>query len=265
MNIILYILIVFMGLLFGSLFNRIGNVEANDKNYSYVICKKCNKRPKFFHVSFFSYFLNLGKCSNCGSKISMFPIFIEITTSFLFLICYLVFKDIYPYFINILYSLLFVSSLIIIFVSDINYMIIPDKIIFLFSFVMIALKIVINFYNEKYLNILDVGYDLIFIIYEGLIMYLIMFFIKYIGDRVFKKDSLGNGDLKLMFYISIIIGYKLSIVVIFLAAFLALPLSIINMIKSNEVMLAFGPYLAISSIIIFLTRIDFNTIINFLI
>ena len=75
---------------------------------------------------------------------------------------------------------------------------------------------------------------------------------------------MGGGDIKMMTYVSFILGWQLSIVVIFLASFLALPISIINMYKNNEHMLPFGPYLGIASLIIFLSRIDMTFIFNLL-
>ena len=95
-------------------------------------------------------------------------------------------------------------------------------------------------------------------------MFIIMYLIRLFGNLIFKKDSLGGGDIKMMAYISFLFGWKLSIVVIFLASFIALPLSIINMYRNNEHMLPFGPYLGIGALILLLTKLDFNTIISFL-
>ena len=99
---------------------------------------------------------------------------------------------------------------------------------------------------------------------DALIMFVIMFIIKKIGDLIFKKESLGGGDIKLMTYIAIVIGYKMGIVVIFLASFLALPISIINAYKKNEQMLPFGPYLAIATLILYLLNINFDMILDFI-
>ena len=95
-------------------------------------------------------------------------------------------------------------------------------------------------------------------------MFIIMYLIKFFGNFIFKKDSMGGGDIKMMVYVSFILGWKLSIIVIFLGSFLALPISIINMYKRNEHMLPFGPYLAIGALILLIGKIDLNTIINLL-
>lgn len=264
MEILIYTLILFFGLIFGSFFNGIGNILSNDKKYNYNICSNCNHKISLFHVSLFSYIFNLGKCKYCKKRISLFPVLVELSTASLYLICYLVFMNKEPMLLYLIYSLSFVSSLIIIIVSDIDYMIIPDKVLFLFSFIMIIIKLIIGYYDESYNEIIDIGYNIIFILYEGFIAYFLMCLVKKIGDILLKKDSMGKGDIKLMFYISLVIGWKLSVVTLFLASFIALPFAIINMLKKDKLMLPFGPFIAVSALILFLTQIDFNTLIDYL-
>lgn len=263
MKILICLFYAFLGLILGSFFNRIGNVLSNDKNYKYSICDSCKYKIKLFHISTFSYIFNLGRCENCHKKISIFPVIIELLTSILFLCCYLFFnKD--PKILYMIYSLSFISSLIIIMVSDIKYMIISDKVLIFFIILMIILKLLIAYNNEDIKDLLDIGYSLIFLIYDGLFMFFVMYIIKILGDYIVKKDSMGGGDIKLMFYISLVLGWKLSIVVVFLAAFFALPASIYYMLRKKSIMLAFGPYLAFSSILLFLLNVDFNTLLNYI-
>ena len=108
------------------------------------------------------------------------------------------------------------------------------------------------------------GYEFIFMLIDGFIMFSIMYLIRLLGNMAFKKDSMGGGDIKMMTYIALIFGWKLSIVVIFLASFIALPVSIVNMYKKNEHMLPFGPYLGIAALILLIGKLDFNAIINLL-
>ena len=265
MEIAIYVGIIIFGLFSGSIFNRIGNILSNKKDYTYHICNNCNHKIRYLHISTFSYIFNLARCKYCKRRISIFPTFVEISTAALFLIVYLKFSVNDPIWLNLLYALLFISSLIIIIVSDVEYMLIPDKILIVFGILLAIIKLLFGYYNEEYKNLLDVGYSIIFLLYDGLFMFFIMYLIKLFGDFLLKKDSMGGGDIKLMFYISMILGWKLSIIVVFLAAFLALPFSIINMLRKDQAMLAFGPYLAIASIILFLTNVDFNTIISYII
>ena len=95
-------------------------------------------------------------------------------------------------------------------------------------------------------------------------MFIIMYLIRLLGNFMFKKESMGGGDIKMMTYISFILGWRLSIVVIFMASFLALPISIINVYRKDEHMLPFGPYLAVATLILFLLKVDFNSILSLL-
>ena len=261
------LLIFIIGICFGSFFNVVGYRLPNNMSIVFPSshCPNCNhKLGKLELIPIFSYIFQKGKCKNCGQKISLFyPIF-EFLTGILFVLSFLSFREVYPEIINIIFGCLFVSSMIIIMISDIKYMIIPDEILVFFSIVLILLKLFITFKLGNITSPIDLGYELIFILKDGFIMFIIMYLIRLLGNSIFKKDSMGGGDIKMMVFVSFILGWQLSIVVIFLASFLALPISIYNVYKKNEHMLPFGPYLAIASLILFLGKIDINTIINLL-
>lgn len=268
MEVLVFSIFIFIiGLCFGSFFNVVGYRLPNKMSIAFPPshCTNCNhKLGKLELIPILSYIIQKGKCKNCKEKISIiYPIF-ELLTAVLFVLCYLSYKELYPEWINVIYACVFVSSMIIIMISDIKYMIIPDEVLIFFGIIMIILKMYISYKNESMSSLLDAGYTLIFILRDGFIMFAIMYLIRLLGNLLFEKDSMGGGDIKMMTYISCIIGWKLSIVVIFIAAFLALPLSIINMYKKGEHMLPFGPYLAISTLILFISRVDFNTLLNLL-
>ena len=268
LEIILFSICIFIiGICFGSFFNVVGYRLPNNMSIIYPDshCPNCNhKLGKLELIPILSYLIQKGKCKNCSSKISCFyPIF-ELLTGILFVLCYLSYKDVYPELLNIIYACAFSSSIIIIMISDIKYMIIPDEVLVFFSIVLVIIKLLIIEKTIGYNSFLDLGYQIIFILKDGLIMFIIMYLIRLFGNLIFKKDSLGGGDIKMMTYISFLFGWKLSIVVIFIASFIALPLSIINMYRNNEHMLPFGPYLGIGALILLLTKLDFNTIISFL-
>lgn len=264
----LYCIMIFIiGICFGSFFNVVGYRLPNNMSISFPAshCPNCNHKLGIFElIPIFSYIFQLGKCKHCKEKISIFyPVF-ELLTGILFVICYLVFKDVYPEILNILFAILFISSLIIIIISDIKYMIIPDEVLIFFGIVLTVLKMFIIYKLNPNYTWLDMGYEFIFILIDGIIMFVIMYLIRLLGNFLFKKDSMGGGDIKMMAFISLFIGWKLSIVVVFLGSFLALPISIINMYKNKDHILAFGPYLAAATMILFLFQIDFNMILEFI-
>ena len=91
-------------------------------------------------------------------------------------------------------------------------------------------------------------------------MYLIMIF----GKFLFKKDSLGGGDIKLMFVFGLVINPLLGLFVIFLASFLALPISLLILWKRKVNLVPFGPFLVISFMFIYFTRINLDMILTFI-
>ena len=171
----------------------------------------------------------------------------EFLTGILFAISYIIFG----FSLECLYSIVFISMLLIIIISDYQTMIIPDSILIVFSAILIVLK-----YFMYDINM--IGESLL----AALCSFILMLSIKIFGDFLFKKESMGGGDIKLLANFGFVLGFPLSIVSIFLAAIIALPISLIilKIKKTHEI--PFGPFLAISAIIIFLSQISFMDLIN---
>ena len=132
-------------------------------------------------------------------------------------------------------------------------MIIPDELL-IFSFILLAICI----YIKSGLK------GLIISIGAGVLSFLFMFALKKIGDFLFKKESMGGGDIKLMFILGLTLGFPEAILTVFLASFIGLPVSLWILYKKKNHEIPFGPFLAVGAIIILLFRIDMNFIINLL-
>ena len=79
---------------------------------------------------------------------------------------------------------------------------------------------------------------------------------------MFKKESMGGGDIKLMFVFGLVLGWQASILSIFIASIIGLPISLILLNKNKSHEIPFGPFLAVAAIILLFTGIDFNSIFN---
>lgn len=253
------IMIFIIGLVFGSFYNVVGYRLPEDMSIAFPAshCPNCNHKLKFYElIPVISYIFLGGKCKACKKRISIVYPFFELLTACMFLLSYLVFGIN----INFLISITFISILIIISISDIRYYIIPDEVLIVGSILIIV---------EMFINsiITDVG------LFKGVLMpilngagsFAILYLFKVFGDLVFQKESLGGGDIKLMFFIGLTLGFDMSIVTIFIASFIALPLSIISLIKNDNNVLPFGPYLSIAAAIIMLSGLDLNMILDFFI
>lgn len=262
MDALIYFVIIIFGIFMGNILTYLSVELSHIKKYKYSNCDVCNI-PSSYFFPLYEYIINKGKCSNCNSKLSILPIVVEIITPILYILSFSTLNT-EPLFFRYLFSLFFISTLIMIFVSDKKYMLIQDNVLIYSGIILTFIKIIIDYSVENITSFIDLGYEIIFLFYDGFFLFLVMYGIKILGDKLFKKDTMGFGDVKLMFFISMFVGWKLGIVILFLSAFLALPESIYNMAKKNNYMLAFGPYIVISTLIIFISNIDFTTLISYI-
>ncbi|NLA33331.1 MAG: prepilin peptidase [Tenericutes bacterium] len=237
-----------LGLLFGSFYNVVGFRLPQKKSIikPRSSCSKCSHILKWYElIPVMSFIFQKGKCRHCHKSISLFYPFTELMTGILFMVSYYIF-GFNP---NLLISLFIVSFLIIVIVSDLNYMIIPDEITLLFSILVIIVKFILLDFNTGLFSLLS-----------GVIMFTIMYLIMLIGNLIFKKETLGGGDIKLMFFIGLTLHPILAILTIFIGSIIALPVAIYLQVKKNEKMIPFGPFLLLGNAFIFLTQLDLNTI-----
>jgi len=241
---------LFLGAIFGSFYNvvasrlPVGESIVTPPSH----CPDCGHILKPWElIPIFSFFLQKGKCTSCKKKMSWFYPISELVSGILFVICYLCFGISY----ELIIALTFVSMIIIIVLSDYYYMIINDSVLIIFG-----LLLLIEIYFIYDLN------TLLNSLLSGLIASIIMLLLKLLGDFLFKKESMGGGDIKLMFIFGLIIGWELSLISIVLAAFVALPSSIIILKKNKEHILPFGPFLSIGALILYFSQINIQEILN---
>jgi leader peptidase (prepilin peptidase)/N-methyltransferase len=106
--------------------------------------------------------------------------------------------------------------------------------------------------------------DTLNIVLDAFIPFLVMFGNKLFGDKLFNKESLGGGDIKLMIIFGLALGYDMAILSIFLASFIGFPISLYSLIRHKKHILPFGPYLSLAALLILFLKIDMNLIINLL-
>lgn len=257
----IYYLIVFfiLGAIMGSFYHLVATRLSNDES---IInpgshCTNCNHKIKWYeNIPIISYLILKGKCSECKCKIPLSCLIVEIVTGALFAVCFHSFKLSF----NLVIALIFVSSLIIVIVSDIEYMIILDEILAFATLTIIVL------YAINYIYTAGVKEGIITLmckhIYPGLGAFVTMYAIKIIGDKLFKKESLGGGDIKLMFLFGLVIGYPLSLCTIFLATFIAFPVALFILFSDKENIIPFGPFLSMSAILILISKIDIMDVLE---
>ena len=241
-----------LGTLLGSFFNVVG--WRLPKGESIISppshCPKCNHRLKFWElIPILSFFLQKGKCTSCKQKISWFYPLFEFCCGLLFVLAYLA----YGWNLELIIVLTFISMLIIIMVSDYNFMIIPDEVLIFFG-ILLCIEILFIFSTKTLFTSLG----------NGLISMAVIYVLKLLGDFLFKKESMGGGDIKLLFVFGLVLGWSSAVLSILLGSVVGLPLCLIILYKKKNHVIPFGPLLSIGAIILILTKFDVNMLINIL-
>lgn len=244
------IVLFFFGTIFGSFYTVVGTRLPKGESIAFPPshCTECGHKLLFYElIPIFSYLFQKGKCRKCGMKLSPKYLLYELATGILFSLCYLSFG----YTGELLIALTFVSTLMIVIISDIEYYIIPDEVIITAS--IILLFELFFLYGTQTMSLHLVG---------GVLSFVLMYGVKIFGDFIFKRESMGGGDIKLLFIIGLILGFKMSIITIFLSSFIGLPISMVVLYVKKTNIIPFGPFLSTAAIILLLLHIDFNMILS---
>lgn len=248
-----YFLVSFFifGAVMGSFYHVVATRMSNDESILFPAshCPKCNHRLKWYeNIPIFSYLFLRGRCSSCSSRIPISYFIVELVTGLLFAVCFHSFKLTF----DLAIALVFVSALVIVIVSDIEYMIILDEVLGIASLLIIILYIIHFGFEKAAMHV-----------YSGLGAFLTMYAIKILGDKAFKKESLGGGDIKLMFLFGIVLGYGLSVCTIFLATFIAFPVALLLLFTDKENVIPFGPFLSMAAMLLLVSKLSLTDILMF--
>lgn len=232
------IIVTLLGFLMGSFYACIGYRIPNKisivKPGSH--CVHCKKPLKWYmNIPILSYLFLGGKCAYCKKEISFVYPTIEILTGIMFLLAYISFGITPRFIIVIVLSSIFLITV----VSDFIYYYISDR-------VLIAGGVILLINSLLFLGINNTLYSLL----DGAIMFVIMYIIKLLGDKIFKKESLGGGDIKLMGLIGFVLGIIPSMFTILIGSIIAFPFALITLRKKKEGIIPYGPFLLMGAILI---------------
>ena len=251
MEILIGIIVFIYGSIFGSFFNVVG--YRLPKNISLLkpkgsFCPKCKHELKWYElIPIFSFLIQKGRCRSCGKKIEIFYPLIELTTAILFVISYILFGFGIKFVIAIFLS----SYFVIVIVSDFKYMVIPDEVTIFFTFAILFAYLI------AYGPLRTLDYFL-----AGSLLFALVFVFMKITSYIFKKESLGGGDIKLEFVVGMILGFINGMFSIFIGSVIALPIALINQKKNDTNIIAFGPFLLLGALIVYLFNLDVMDVIK---
>ncbi len=229
---------ILVGLTVGSFLNvciyRIPRGESIISPASH--CDECGSRINWYdNIPVFSYLILKGRCRNCGGSISISSPIVEILAAVIPAVTLSVYGFSKDFF---LFSVLFLTLIPIAFI-DFTENIIPDSIIIfgtiaglIFSFTGGIENIVIS----------TAG---------GLVGAVSLYVIRFLGNILLKKESMGLGDIKLGGMLGIYLGSKLIILAIYISFLITLIYGIVIILKKRSMTtnpLPFGTFLALGTL-----------------
>jgi leader peptidase (prepilin peptidase)/N-methyltransferase len=234
-------LVAALGLAVGSFLNVV--IYRLPRNKSLVTprssCPGCGTLIRWYqNVPLLSYVILRGRCRGCGTRISPRYPLVELLTAVLFLVFF------WRYGISVATAgfWFFSACLVAVFFIDLELTIIPDKI----TLPGIAMG----------LGLAAVGDHLDFVssvlgVFAGGGSFLL---VGWLGSKLFKKEALGGGDIKLAAMMGAFIGPVRIFLVFVFSAVLGLLVSVVVLAISarfrRERMLPFGPFLVLAALLV---------------
>ena len=213
-------------------------------------CVHCQKMiPWYDNIPFFSYIFLGGKCRYCKTGISFRYFLVELITGLAFLGFYLYF-DLSPQFFA---YLVMISCFIVATFVDFEHRIIPDEI----SVGGMCIGIILSLFmpelhgltRDPALGIkpylLSLGLSLLGVLIGGGLIYAM----GLLGDIIFKKESMGGGDVKLLALVGAFLGWKMALLTFFVAPFFGAVYGVVEKIRTKDSAIAYGPFLVLGALI----------------
>ncbi|MGB5107601.1 MAG: prepilin peptidase [Candidatus Zixiibacteriota bacterium] len=229
-----------MGAFIGSFLNVLIHRLPRKENFvtGRSHCPKCSEMIRWYdNIPLVSFIILRAKCRLCAESISWrYPI-VELVTAVFFLTAY----KLYGVSFHSLIAAVFFSMLLVVTFIDFEYYIIPDRI----TYPGMVLGMALSWVNPL-VTPLDA---LIGLLAGGIALYLLAM----LGDFVFKKESLGGGDIKLAAMLGAFLGWKNIIFIFFGAAVFGLIYAVMQMAVSRKQgagrMIPFGPFLSLAALV----------------
>lgn len=235
--ILLNILIFILGTIIGSFLNvvicRLKSNESIIKNRSH--CVFCDKKLDWFElIPIISFIFQTGKCRKCKKKISwQYPI-VELVTGGIFLLISNFsarggpalgwqFTDI----INLSFLFIISCFLIVIFVYDLKYYLIPDIIVYPAIVVTFLYQLQFSIFNYLLAGLIGGGFFLTIVL-------------------ISRGKWMGVGDIKLGFLMGLFLGLNLLLVALSVSFLSGAIISVILLVLKKKQLkseIPFGPFL----------------------
>lgn len=204
-------------------------------------CPACGERLQPLDlVPVFSYLFLGGKCRYCKTAISAQYPLIEALNGLLYALLYIRFGLVWP----LPVSMALVSLLLVISMIDLRHMEIPNGLV-VFGLVIGLAQLAASVFTPYF----GAWHSYVIGLFAGAVPLLL---IALIGALVLKRDAMGGGDVKLMAFAGLIIGWQLTITAyvigIFTGALAGVALMALGKRKRTDA-IPFGPFLSLGVVL----------------
>ncbi|NEU29779.1 prepilin peptidase [bacterium LRH843] len=233
MNLFITLYFFLLGITLGSFYNVVGMRipvgESIVRPRSH--CTTCNRDLGVIDlIPVFSYLFLRGKCRGCKTRISPLYPFVECMTGLLFVFSFLHFG----WSGETIVSMTMMSLFAIIFVSDLRYMLIPDKVLLFFLPLFLILRFIfpLNPWWDMFVGAV-VGFCLLLFV------------------AIVSRGGMGGGDIKLFGVLGIVLGWKGILLTFFLSSLFGALVGGIGLLTGKVERgkpIPFGPFIVMGAI-----------------
>lgn len=230
MDIIIYIFVFMLGASFISFFQLIVDRNFNKSCLTgNSVCDNCGNKLTLLDVfPVFSILFHKRKCRYCGYNVPIKYFYFEVLGGISLLIIYIFVENQVTAYIEVLvaFFVLWIVSL-----YDLKYQLVKDR-IWVTGFIALSILRVID--SSLAIHLLS-----------SIIMFLALLFLAIISEKVFKKEALGGGDIKLYLFIGMVLNLPIALLSLFLASVFGLIYAMIKKSKSDTY-LPLVPFISLS-------------------
>ncbi len=247
----LYLILLFIfGTVIGSFLNlcihRLPKGQSIIKPRSH--CPACNHELQPWElIPILSYLLVRGKCRHCGQPISLRYPLVELLTGLLFVAVALKFSP-FTFYIEYLFTMVFVCLLILVFFIDLEHQVVVDNIVL----GGIAFGLVLNYIKGLSLPDGSAINPFISAVLGMIIGYVILYLIRTISSFILKKEAMGEGDLFIAALLGAYLGWQGVLLSLFLAFLVGGVVGVVLLILKKAKLggyLPFGPSLVVAGLL----------------
>jgi len=227
-----------IGIVFGSFFVVVGLRLPNGQSVVRPpsACPQCGGNIRGIDlVPVVGWIWRRGKCRHCKAAISPLYPLMELMTGVIFALLYLQGSEPTAW----IAGLMLASVLVVVSVSDLQYRIIPNKVVY-------PALLACLFYRVIYQPLPVWQYGLGFIIGGGLLL-----LVSWASTKM-NRPAMGGGDIKLMAMLGLLLGAEQIVLVIVLSSALGLIIGMLLIASkriTRQTFLPFGPFIALAGLL----------------